>query len=160
MLYYIIIIIVLLAIYASFYFIFKEEIVIHQTNMEGFDFNLLYAKQPLIIEDSIANIHHIIHLWFDSNIIDDVYPENIWNTNKHKYLLLYAGDDESEITLYHPSHKIIDGMPENDDSLMTIKLKNRKVLIIPYRWHYNIKGMVEVYGIHDYITYVLQRVIR
>lgn len=160
MLYYLLIIIVVLAIYASFYFIFKDEIVIHQTNVENFDFGLLYAKQPLVIEDSIANVHHLIDLWFDGNIITDVYPDKLWNRNNYKYLIIYASNNESEITLYHPSHNLINDMPENDDGMLTVKLKNRKILIIPFRWYYNIVGNVQVYGIHDYITYVLQKGLR
>lgn len=159
MFYYILVIIGVLVAYASLYFIFKEEIVIHQTDVENFDFSLLYAKQPLVIEDSVANVNQLIDLWFSANIVQDVYPEKVWNRNAHKYLVIYASDDVSEITLYHPSKKLVNDMPEDDDSMMTIRLKNKKILIVPYKWHYNIAGNAEIYGIHDYITYVLAKVV-
>lgn len=157
MFYYILFFAVLLCIYASLYFIYKDDIAIHQTNVNNFDFSLLYTKQPLIIEDSIADVNNLIDLWFKANIIDDVYVTNLWNRNAHKYLLVYASDNESEITLYHASKKLINNIPENDDSMITIKLKNRKILFIPYRWYYNITGNVQLYGIHDYITYVISK---
>ena len=51
--YYIYFIIILIIIYASLYYIFYDELIIYQVEAKHFDFNLLYKKQPIIIQDSI-----------------------------------------------------------------------------------------------------------
>jgi hypothetical protein len=160
--YYLIILCILIALYASFYFIFNDEITIYQTRVNNFDYNLLYTKQPLVIEDSVENIDIIIHDVFNSNIVHyNVMTDKLWTRNKYKYLLVYADENTvSEVTLYHPSKKLVDGMPLQDtDSLITIKLTKKKVLIIPFKWYYNIVGNVQLHGIHDIITYPLQYII-
>lgn len=160
--YIIIFVCILIAVYASFYFIFNEEITIYQTNMNNFDYNLLYTKQPLVIEDSIYNIDTVFTDVFYGNIIQyNVYTDMVWTRNQYKYLLVYADEDTySEITLYQPSKKLVDGMPSQDsDSLITIKLTKQKILIIPFKWYYNIVGNVQLHGVHDFITYPLQYIV-
>lgn len=150
----------LLVLYISFYFIFPDEVVIYQTDIINFDFNTLYTKQPIVIEDGIKDINKLLYLWFSPNIVNyDVKIDNLWSKNKYKYLLIHATDDntKSEITLYQSSKNIQNSnIPSSDTYLTTIKLNNNKILIIPFGWRYNISGNVNIYGIHDYITYILQ----
>jgi hypothetical protein len=130
--------------------------------VNNFDYNLLYAKQPLVIEDSIQDIDIIISGVFNGNIADyNVITGKLWTRNKYKYLIVYADQNTvSEITLYHPSKKLVDGMPLQDtDSLITIKLTKKKVLIVPFKWYYNIIGNVQLHGIHDIVTYPLQFIV-
>jgi hypothetical protein len=54
--YYIYIFIFLLIIYASLYYIFEDELIIYQVEAMHFDFNLLYKKQPIIIQNININI--------------------------------------------------------------------------------------------------------
>lgn len=132
--------------------------------MENFDFNLLYTKQPLIIEDNISDIDIVFTDIFKGNIIKyNVSTDKLWTRNAHKYLLVYADEDTiSEITLQHPSKKLVDGMPiqyNDSDSLITIKLTRKKILIIPFKWYYNIVGNVQLHGVHDIVTYPLQYIV-
>jgi len=160
MLYYYIIafIIVILLVYASFYFIHREDIVLHQTNMYNFDFSLLYNKQPIIIEDRVKELDEVISLWFSPNIVSKyLIIDEIWKKNNFKYTIVYSIND-TEITLSHPYNNLDNYDPENPlFPLTTIKLKNNKFIIVPFKWKYNIENTnnVIVYGIHDYITYIL-----
>ena len=46
-------------------------------------------------------------------------------------------------------------MPDASAEISTIKLNNM-ALIIPFKWYYHISAKdVELYGIHDYITYMI-----
>ena len=153
-------IIIIIIIYASLYYIFDDELIIYQVDASHFDFNLLYKKQPIIIQDSIKNIDEILVDWFNYNIIEpDVHIPNIWgwNRNNFKYLLIYAGaqeEDSVEITLGNPHTKHENNIPISQDmlatpatpatpaeynhKLTTILLNKNKVLIIPFKWFYHI----------------------
>ena len=46
-------------------------------------------------------------------------------------------------------------MPDASAEISTIKLNNM-ALIIPFKWYYHISSnSVELYGINDYITYMI-----
>ena len=153
MLWYLIIFVII--IYASLYFIFEDEITIYQTDLEHFDFNLLYKRQPLIINDNIKDIVQIIKYWFNTNIIhNDITLNNLWMRNSYKYLMIQSYDP-IEITLCNPKTKVQYNIPELSTSMTTIKLKNNKILFIPFKWYYHINGNANIYGINDYITYFL-----
>jgi hypothetical protein len=156
----------LLLLYASLYYIFYDEIILYQVEARHFDFNLLYNKQPIIIQDSITNIDEILVDWFNYNIVEyDVLIPNIWgwNRNHYKYFVIYApdttnGETTIEITLGNPLTKQEGNVPEHNQTLTTIQLNNNKMLIIPFKWYYHINiisGNPRFFGIHDYITYGL-----
>ena len=168
---YIFLFILLIIIYASLYYIYNDELIIYQVESSHFDFNLLYNKQPIIIQDSIKNIDEILVNWFNYNIIEsDVNIPNIWNwnINNFKYFLIYADAQEEnsiEITLGNPLTKHKNNVPISPDiisdynqKLTTILLNKNKLLIIPFKWFYHlniISGNPRFFGIHDYITYGL-----
>ena len=162
--YYLYAFVFLLLLYASLYYIFYDELIIYQVEARHFDFNLLYKKQPIIIQDSITNIDEILVDWFNYNIIDhDVLVPNIWgwNRNHYKYLLIYAPVATVEITLGNPLTKQEGNVPVSSgdtQELTTILLDKNKMLIIPFKWYYHINiisGKPRFFGIHDYITYGL-----
>lgn len=173
MYYYLYLLIFLIIIYASLYYIFSDELVIYQVDAEHFDFNLLYKKQPIIIQDSIPDIGAILADWFNYNIIEyDVIVPNIWgwNRNNYKYLLIYADshqvDSAVEITIGNALTKQENNVPispdilppEYNQNLTTIVLNSNKLLILPFKWYYHINilsGNPRFFGIHDYITYGL-----
>ena len=154
----------LLLLYASLYYIFYDEIILYQVEARHFDFNLLYNKQPIIIQDSITNIDEILVDWFNYNIVEyDVLIPNIWgwNRNHYKYFVIYADaieENSVEITLGNPLTKQEGNAPEYTQTLTTIPLNKNKILIIPFKWYYHINiisGNPRFFGIHDYITYGL-----
>ncbi len=155
---YLIITICIILFYIYCYFINPTYISILQTSLQEFDFNMLFKKQPLVIEDKTKNVLSILQAWFSPNIIQDTNYNNdrTWNMNTYKYLYCYALYD-TEIFIYSPIKTIIDDKPDTNEPILAIKLKTNQSLIIPYRWYYNIKNNndIKLYGIHDYITFVL-----
>lgn len=150
MYFYLFIIIILL--YASLYYLHNNEFSIYQVNIENFDFDLLYKKQPIVISEHITDIDTIVRNWFNFNIIYNINNNYKWEKNKYKYLFIVSADNyPSEISLCNPNSQLINEMPSQDSDITTIKLDN-KGLIIPFNWYYYISGNVKMYGIHDYIT--------
>ena len=154
-------IILLILLYASLYYIYSDEFSIYQVNIENFNFELLYKKQPIVISEKITNIDNVIDNWFNYNIIYNLDNNYIWTKNKYKYLFIISKDNEPvEISLCNPNSHIVTGVtgvtevtkvPRQDSDITTIKLDN-KGLIIPFNWYYYISGNAYIYGIHDYIT--------
>jgi hypothetical protein len=157
-------IILLILLYASLYYLYNNEFSIYQVNIENFDFELLYKKQPIVISEKITNIDNVIDNWFNYNIIYNLDNNYIWEKNKYKYLFVISKDNEPvEISLCNPNSQMtqmphivndiqgIHNVPHQDSNITTIKLDN-KGLIIPFHWYYYISGNANIYGIHDYIT--------
>lgn len=149
-------IILLLILYIYSYYIIPTSIIIIQSKLDTFNFDSLYQRQPIIIEDRVVGIDNVLNSWFSENIkqeIDNIY---IWNFNSHKYLYIYTMED-TEIIITNNKNNI-----DNDKStdIIAIKLYSNQSLILPYRWYYNIKNNnnIKLYGLHDYITYLLDMV--
>jgi hypothetical protein len=152
-----ILLLILFLIYASLYYIFNKEVSIYQTNTAHFTFDLLFKKQPIIIDDNI-DIKKIINDWFSYNLIYEniTYTEN-WNHNNYKYLLIYSNDN-TEILLCNPKCSTTNNFPNENAEPSLIRLNN-KLLIIPFKWYYHINNNnIIIYGIHDYITYFLSKI--
>lgn len=143
-------------VYTYCYFIFPSHISILQTSLQDFDFNLLLNRQPVVIEDKIKDVRSVLSSWFSPNIIEDIQfdKKRTWNINFHKYLFCYATDD-ADILLYPPGNKVVNDVPDNREPIIAVKLKKGQSLVIPYRWYYNAPNNIKLYGIHDYITYIL-----
>lgn len=153
------IIICIIAAYAYCYFIFPDNISILQSSINTFDFNLLYKRQPLVIDDAIADIDSLLKLWFTPNIIQTditIDSKTIWSLNCYKYCYIHALND-TEVMLCSATSKVTDDIADNNEPVIAIPIKTAQGIIIPYRWHYNIKNNTDVklYGIHDYMTYIL-----
>lgn len=157
------IIIILIILYICCYYINPNEIIILQTNIINFNLDLLYKKQPIVIEDKILDVSILIEAWFKQNIKEKINKDiNIWHSNNHKYLFINSpssslspnGDDDNndnyiEIFLDKNNKK-------NNYNIISIKLYPNQSLIIPFKWRYYImNNNLNIIGIHDYITYLL-----
>jgi len=149
-------------LYAYCYFVYPRHISIIQASLSEFNFNMLLERQPLVIQDNIKDIFTVLNSWFSINIIEDLeFDQNrLWNINFHKYLYCYSTED-TEILLYKAGNTVTGDTPDNTKPVIPIKLKKNQSLIIPYRWYYNIKNInsIKLYGIHDYVTYILDIII-
>tara|TARA_B100000795_G_scaffold269298_1_gene258253 strand:+ start:2623 stop:3096 length:474 start_codon:yes stop_codon:yes gene_type:complete len=147
---------IILLIYTSLYFIFTDEFSIYQTDIDHFNFDLLYSKQPIVINNLNLELKNVLYKWFSYNIIkNNIILFDDWGRNKYKYLLI-SSKDSVEVTLCNPKTSTTNGIPNESNDISTIKLNN-KSLIIPFKWYYHISSNnVEIYGIHDYITYMLE----
>jgi hypothetical protein len=154
---FILLFIVLIIIYIYCYFIFPSTIQILQTTISDFNFSLLYTRQPIVISDYLHEKEKLIHSWFQYNFIYKINnnENDEWIHNNHKYLFINANND-TEIIIYKAS--IYNYIPNEDDTIIAIKLEKNQSLIIPYKWKYYIKTKddIDIWAIDDLITYVLQ----
>jgi len=150
---YYIIFIIIITIYIYCYFIFPNSILILQTDITDFNFNNLYLRQPIVLNDILQETNKLIDLWFNYNFIySNITYTNNWTQNKYKYLFINANED-TEIIIYKAS--CVNEIPKETDNIIAIKLKKNQSVILPFYWKYYIKNNVELYGIHDIITFFL-----
>lgn len=147
--------IIIIIIYIYCYFIFPSNIQILQTNIDDFNFSLLYMRQPIVIPDYLKEKEKLIHSWFNYNFISNNDNDNDnWNHNHNKYLFISAVKD-TEVIIYKAS--VYSKDPEEDDRIIAIKLEKNQSLILPFKWKYYIKrNEVELWKINDFITSFLQ----
>jgi hypothetical protein len=147
------IIILLIVVYSSLYFIFKEEIVIQQINKKNISLDILINKQPIVIEDKLTE--NEINNLFKYNIIEYPIYNRIWERNQYKYLIICALNN-TNIFISNPK-KLKFEIPTENDTIIDIQLKKNQTLILSYKWYYSLinKEDIKIYGIHDYITYML-----
>jgi hypothetical protein len=153
----IIILLIIILIYAYCYYIFPKEVSILQTDLTNFNFNLLSARQPIVISDFIQDPSEVIKSWFNYNIIN---PDNNndndnddWKHNNYKYLFINANED-TEVIIYKAEITKINPKPE--DNIIIIKLQKNQSLILPFKWKYY-SNNINKWGIDDLITFSFGR---
>jgi len=148
----------ILIAYIYCYFIYPDNVTILQTSVQDFEFNLIFQRQPLVIEDTVKDVISLVNSWFKNNIIEDSIFDisKTWNLNKHKYMYIYALED-TEVLLYQAGNKVVNDVADNREPVLSITLKKYQSILIPFRWHYSLSKNhdVKIYGIHDYITYIV-----
>lgn len=156
----IIAVIFIIIVYIYCYFIYPPYTSVVQTTLNDFDFNMLLNRQPLVVSDKVKDVRVLLKSWFSPNIIQDIDFDNrrFWNINFHKYLFCYATEDV-EILLYAAGNNVVDDVADDREPVLAIQLKKLQCLIIPYRWYYHVKNNIKLYGIHDYITYIIDNIV-
>ena len=153
----IIILSIIIIIYAYCYYIFPNDITILQTDLSNFNFNLLTARQPIVISDFIQEPSDVIKSWFNYNIINANANananDNDWIHNNYKYLFINANDD-TEVIIYKAEITKINPKPE--DNIIIIKLLKNQSLILPFKWKYYATNINKI-GIDDLITFSFGR---
>ena len=76
----IIFLVIILIIYIYCYFIFPTSILILQTTINDFNFNILNTRQPIVISDHLKEKEKLINAWFKYNFINYDYQLNIGNS--------------------------------------------------------------------------------
>lgn len=158
--YYFILIILIIYIYS--YYKFPHNISIIQTNLDRLNYNMLLEKQPVVIENNKTDLEQLKNTLFNLTISDLFYLEdtNEWINNRYKHFVLQAiveEDKEAEILIYAPFKNIINGLPDMNENLINIQLRNGQCLILPFHWKYFIEknNKFNCLGIHNLITYFL-----
>lgn len=155
-LYYLILIVLIIYIYS--YYNYPRNISIIQTNLDRLNYDMLLEKQPLVIENNKTDLDQLKDNLFNMTISCLFYIEDTeeWQNNRYKYLVIQSIGD-CEILIYSPFKKIIDGLPDNNEKLINIQIKNGQSLILPFHWKYYIEknNKFNCLGIHNLITYFL-----
>jgi len=146
-------ILIILIIYSLCYYIFSDEIIILQVEKNKLNIDNLLSKKPIVIYDKIDK--EFINNTFKYNLIYKYNSDKIWERTKYKYTILYAKNN-TNIFITNPD-KIKDKIPDENDTIIDIKLNKNQSIILPFKWYYSLenKNNIIEYGIHDYITYLL-----
>ena len=146
-------ILIILIIYSLCYYIFSDEIIILQVEKNKLNIDNLLSKKPIVIYDKIDK--EFINNTFKYNLIYKYNSDIIWERTKYKYTILYAKNN-TNIFITNPD-KIKDKIPDENDTIIDIKLNKNQSIILPFKWYYSLenKNNIIEYGIHDYITYLL-----
>jgi len=127
--------------------------------MNNFHYDVLYNRQPVIIDSTDVELTTLKKKWFYLNIVTDfsIYPnktEDIWHVNKYKYTVLQP-QESGEIMLYPASKKIISGIPDPTETLLAIQISKGQLIILPFHWKYLINVPVNCLGVNDLVSYFL-----
>lgn len=150
-------IIILVIIYLSYYTRVITTITILQTTLGDFQFDMLYEKQPIVIQDEIADLAQVLAAWFPNNTRTEgtLIPGAAWTQNRHKYLLIQA-QTEGDLYLVNSSAVMgADGMPDpQSQALVGIHLRPGQVVIVPFKMRFAPADgfAATTIGVHDLIT--------
>lgn len=157
MLLYIIIIIIIICILAIYHY-HPKTIIINQTTIDKFNFNLLYQKYPIVITNNIINLDDILNTWFKYNFIYNSNIDSNWQQSTSKYTIIHNNNDfKIDIHICNPNIKINNKMPTSDSKIITIHLSQNQFIILPFNWYYYLENNNTVINIHDlYTIFLLQ----
>lgn len=154
---YIVLIILSILLIFSLYFDHPKSIKINQTTVENFNFNLLYEKHPIVIQDVVKNIDDITNLWFKQNFVKKLTDISNDTTNwikcNSKYTIIQANCDQ-EIHICNPYTELVNNVPCSNSNVLSIALKSNQFIILPFKWHYFSEKHINTIYIHDIITYL------
>lgn len=148
--------VVVLGIYISYYYRYPADVSIVQTSLANFSMQIFMEKQPIVVQDRVQNLTDIRKAWFGTNItFNDVLKNDgqaEWVRNRFKFLVLQP-QEKTEIVLYPPHLKMVDGAPDPEEHLLVMKVDALQILILPLHWKYHIetKNIISI-GVHDFIT--------
>lgn len=158
-------VLVLLVVYISYYYRYPRHTEILQTTLAEFKFDMLLSKQPIVIQDRVADIAAVRKAWFPSNIVREgaMIPEDKWHTNNFKYAIIQS--PSLPITLFflgaHTALSKEDKTPPTTATLTGIQLAPLQLAILPFKSHFLIQSehaplpTVRTIGIHDYVTVLI-----
>jgi hypothetical protein len=145
----------LVVLYVLTYFMQPKNVSILQTSVQNFKFDMLREKQPIVIDDRVVSLNELAKLWFKPNIVTNFRLEHsdLWHKNKYKYVVLQA-EQEGDIYMYPAGKKVVQGLPDTEETLLAVHLLPGQIVIVPYRWWYHVpdRMVVSSLGVHDYIT--------
>lgn len=146
---------ILIYVYISYYYRYPSNVKILSTYENTFNPSLMMDKQPIVILDTRKTLEE-----FKKDTVPYLpqvtrtHDPLIWSTNTCKYLIIKS-EIETEIHLLPPSKKLVDNIPPNDETLITLEMKPSQIIILPFKWHYYSEKKLDLLGIHDYITWFL-----
>ena len=177
--------IALAAVYVSYYYRAPATITILQSTLADFRLEMLYEKQPVVLQERVADMASLHAAWFPrtrrlarSPAIAPPPPPNTpgeWQTNPYKVLMLQPTPESGaqEVFLYRagagkPALKR-GAPPPSDATLVGIRLEPRQTLLLPHRIAFAIHPAAlpaadgappgapppVTIGVHDYVTYFL-----
>lgn len=165
----IIIVVLVLIAYTQYYTKFNKGYRIIQSNLYNIDEKVLYEKYPIVIHERIVDPESLLNTLFKYMFVfkasDYLSGSDMPYVNVHKYYVIYNPNDDMDVNLISPvftqmfkpfiphtnmfmrSHHT--SMVMSNAEYVTIKLKQRQVLILPYAWLYQTNKKHSVIALDD-----------
>lgn len=142
------------ALYIYGYFKFPRNVAVLQTDLNRANTDMLLERQPIVFQDT-PTLYTIRTKLFRFGIITEfaLNPGVGWLENKYKYIAFETLAD-GEI-LACPPGKRLNGEPGDDEHLIALQCKKGNIVILPFRWKYNVNVPVACVGVHDLVTYFI-----
>jgi hypothetical protein len=151
-----VVLILIVSLYVQYYSKYNKKYEIVQASLRNITLDLLYERNPIIIEDTIANPRHLLKTLFKYSYTFvkemDITTNNIFKI-KSKFCLVYAVDTNTpsvQLNLINPIYNekskfkwktsanglITTSIPLNETNVeyITLKLKPNQPVIIPTHW--------------------------
>lgn len=157
--------IVIICIYVYSYYQIPKDLVVLQSTLTSFQFDMLREKQPIVIHDRLPNLDTLRTYWFNVNKVQpqeytsETAPVGQWNRNRYKYMVLHPmADCEIMVTLGNTS-LLADGSPDPEKVVpVVMKMQSNQVVLLPFRSYWMMATScekIQAFGVHDWITYFL-----
>jgi hypothetical protein len=162
---FIILIILIILKYIQFYSSFNNNYHIIQSQLYNIDYNQLNEKYPIVISDRIINPDQLLTSLFRYNYVFKTETFSRINNvilNTAKYSILFNNKEDYDINLITPSYRksiewrkkyghVVSFLPLTNLKLqmVTIKMKQYQVLILPPFWLYQCDKKIKRIGLND-----------
>ena len=151
-----IIAILLSLIYIQYYFRYKQDYQILQVYLNNFKLQHLYEKYPIVIYDQVYDVDEILKTILAYSFVFknkfEIQTEKLYK-NVSKFLLIYSNDSQFSIKIFNPKYKLKDNYENSNAQYITIKLKEKQVLILPALWNYYTQNMsVQAIALDDFVS--------
>jgi len=170
-----IIVILLLMTYTQYYTKFNKGYRIIQSKLYNIDEKVLYEKYPIIIDERIVDPEALLSTLFKYmyffKVNDTVAASDMPYVNVHKYYIIYNQSEDMNINLISPvftpmfkpfvahngalMRSYHTSMAMTNVEYITIKLKQRQILILPYAWMYQANKKHHVMILDDMFSRVI-----
>lgn len=155
---------IILCVYLYDYYRIPTDLVVLQSTLDHFKFDLLREKQPIVVQDRVPTLDTIHDLWFRYNKTTRWTTQNspAWSRNRYKYMLMQAQTECDLLVTLGNVPLTEDGSP--DPEVVTpvgIRLQANQFVILPYKSYWvasPLDGEIcsfNVLGVHDYISFLL-----
>jgi hypothetical protein len=136
----------------------KTDYNIIQVYLDAFKLDNLYEKYPIVIYDQIYNVDDLLNTIFKYSYAFkttlQIEAAKIYK-NTHKYLLVFNNTEPIKLKVINPKYKKDIKMKLEDSNVeyVTIKLKEKQVVILPALWYYYSDNQnISAIGLDDLIS--------
>ena len=154
----IILIILVILLYLQSYMKPRVDYNIIQVYLDNFKLDNLYEKYPIVIYDQIYNIDDLLNTIFKYSYafktLLQIEADKIYK-NTHKYLLIFNNIEPIKLKVINPKYKkdIKIKLEDSNVEYVTIKLKEKQVVILPALWYYySNNNNISAIGLDDLIS--------